>query len=203
MTASMSIEPKSCKKKKILHKATFTTYRQIRANWHWRVGPYKCHKFFHYVTLRKEGRDSSVSKATRYGLDGLEIESRWGRDFPHPSRPALGSPNLLHNGYWVFPGGKAAGAWRWPPSPSIAEVTERVELYNYSTSGPSLLFKGELYLLTLYFVRTRWLQIGRSLIRFQLVSLELFIDIKSFWSHYDPRVDSASNRNEYQDHFLG
>jgi len=29
-----------------------------------------------------------------------------------------------------------------------------------------------------------------------------FIDIKSFRSHYGPRVDSASNRNEYQEHFL-
>ena len=26
---------------------------------------------------------------TRYGLDGPGIKSRWGRDFPHPSRPAL------------------------------------------------------------------------------------------------------------------
>ena len=30
-----------------------------------------------------------------------------------------------------------------------------------------------------------------------------FFDIKSFRSHYDPGVDSASNRNEYQEHFLG
>jgi len=30
-----------------------------------------------------------------------------------------------------------------------------------------------------------------------------FIDIKYFWSHYDPGVDSASNRNEYQEYFLG
>ena len=30
-----------------------------------------------------------------------------------------------------------------------------------------------------------------------------FIDIKSFRSHYDPGVDSASNRNEYQEYFLG
>jgi hypothetical protein len=36
------------------------------------------------------GRDSSVGIATRYGLDGPGIESQWGRDFPHPSRPALG-----------------------------------------------------------------------------------------------------------------
>ena len=30
-----------------------------------------------------------------------------------------------------------------------------------------------------------------------------FIDIKSFRSHYGPGVNSASNRNEYQEHFLG
>ena len=36
------------------------------------------------------GRDSVVGIATRYRLDGPGIESRWGRDFPHPSRPALG-----------------------------------------------------------------------------------------------------------------
>ena len=30
-----------------------------------------------------------------------------------------------------------------------------------------------------------------------------FIDIKSFQSHHGPGVESASNRNEYQEHFLG
>jgi len=30
-----------------------------------------------------------------------------------------------------------------------------------------------------------------------------FIDIKSLCSRYGPGVDSASNRNEYQEHFLG
>ena len=30
-----------------------------------------------------------------------------------------------------------------------------------------------------------------------------FIDIISFRSHYGAGVDSASNRNEYQEHFLG
>jgi len=47
------------------------------------------------------------------------------------------------------------------------------------------------------------LQIGRSLVRSQLVSLEFFIDVKSFQSHYGPGVDSVSNRNEYQEYFLG
>jgi len=36
-----------------------------------------------------------------------------------------------------------------------------------------------------------------------MVSLEFFIDIKPFRSHYGPGVDSASNINEYQGHFLG
>ena len=45
------------------------------------------------------------------------------------------------------------------------------------------------------------LQIGRSLVRSQLVSLEFFIDIKSFRSHYG--INSASNINEYQEYFLG
>jgi len=36
------------------------------------------------------GRDSSVGISTRYVVGGPEIESRWVRDFPHPSRPALG-----------------------------------------------------------------------------------------------------------------
>jgi hypothetical protein len=36
------------------------------------------------------GRDSSVGIATGYGLGGPGIESRWGRDFSHTSRPALG-----------------------------------------------------------------------------------------------------------------
>ena len=58
------------------------------------------------------GQDSSVCIATGYCLDGPGIESRWRRDFPHPSRLALRPPNILYNGYRVFPGGKAAGAWR-------------------------------------------------------------------------------------------
>jgi hypothetical protein len=35
------------------------------------------------------GPGISVSVATGYGLDSPGIESRWGQDFPHQSRPAL------------------------------------------------------------------------------------------------------------------
>jgi hypothetical protein len=38
------------------------------------------------------GRDSVVGIATHYEQDGPGIETRWRRDFQHPSRPALG-PN--------------------------------------------------------------------------------------------------------------
>ena len=36
------------------------------------------------------GPGSVVGITTGYGLDGLGIEIRWGRDFFHLSRPALG-----------------------------------------------------------------------------------------------------------------
>jgi len=36
------------------------------------------------------GPGSAVGVGTHYGLDGPGMESRWGRGFPHPSRPALG-----------------------------------------------------------------------------------------------------------------
>ena len=40
-----------------------------------------------------------------------------------------GPLNLLYNGYRVFPGGKAAGAWRWPPTHLCAFVVcSRVNL---------------------------------------------------------------------------
>jgi hypothetical protein len=43
-------------------------------------------------------------------------------------------------------------------------------------------------------------QTGRLRVRFPMVSLDFFIGI---WSHSGPGVDSASNRNEYQEYFMG
>jgi len=86
-------------------------------------------------------RVSSVAVATRCGLDGPGIEPGVGEIFcTRPDQP-WGLPSLLYNGDGVFHGGKAAGVWRWLPTPNSSDIKERVELYLYSPSGT---FYGEL-----------------------------------------------------------
>jgi hypothetical protein len=80
-------------------------------------------------TLSTGSHDSSVGIATSYGLDCTGIKSRRGRDYPHLCKPTLRLTQPLVQ--WIpclFPGGKSAGAWHWPPTPSSAEVKERVAL---------------------------------------------------------------------------
>ena len=45
---------------------------------------------FQHTLILNDGPGSVFGIATGYGLDRPGIESRWGRDFPHLSRPALG-----------------------------------------------------------------------------------------------------------------
>jgi len=77
--------------------------------------------------------------AVSNGVDSPGIESRWGRDFPHPSRPTLGAtpPPPYKKGTGSFPGVKRSGHGVGHPLPFSAEVEERVEAYVYSRSGPS------------------------------------------------------------------
>ena len=65
-----------------------------------------------------------------------------------PDRP-WGLPTLQPNAYRAIPGGTAAGAWRWPPFQSSAEVI--VELYVHSSSVPSFMVTG--WILPLPFTR--------------------------------------------------
>ena len=77
-----------------------------------------CNNFIIYYTYNVSvGRDSSVSIATSYGLDGPGFESRGERDFPHPSSPALGPTQLPIQWVSCLSGCKTAGAWRSPPTP--------------------------------------------------------------------------------------
>jgi hypothetical protein len=58
-----------------------------------------------------------------------------------PDRPR-GPPNLLYNGYLVFPGGKERPGRDADPSPlSSAVGHEKVELYLYSLYGPYGLYR--------------------------------------------------------------
>jgi hypothetical protein len=99
------------------------------------------------------GTGSVVSIATGYGLDGTGNESRWGRDFPHLSRPALG-PNQppvqwvpsLSQGGKERPGRDADAS-----TPSSDVVTKD---YRYTSTPPigrmactelQCLYKGAIY----------------------------------------------------------
>jgi hypothetical protein len=97
---------------------------------------------FKATVYLKRGQVSVVVIATGYGLDGPGIESRWGRDIPYLSRPALGPPSLMYNGYRVFPGGKERLRRDADPSPPSSAVGhERVDLYLYSPYAPYNLYR--------------------------------------------------------------
>jgi len=84
------------------------------------------------------GRDSSVGIATQYGLGGPGIESRRGARFSAPVQTDPGAhPPSYTTGTGWFPGVKWPGRGVYHPPLSSAEVKERVELYLYSSFGPS------------------------------------------------------------------
>ena len=83
-------------------------------------------------------RDSSVGLATRYGAGQSGDRIPVGARFSAPVQTGLGAhPASCTMGNGSFPRVKLPGAWRWSSTPSSTEVKERVELYLYSSSGPS------------------------------------------------------------------
>jgi hypothetical protein len=65
-----------------------------------------------FVMVGEGGQNSVVRIATCYRLEGPGIESQWGQDFPHLSRPALGPTQPPVQWVLGLSGGgvKAAGA---------------------------------------------------------------------------------------------
>jgi hypothetical protein len=98
---------------------------------------------------------SVVDIVTGYGPDGPGNESQWGRDFPHLSRPALGSTQPLVQ--WV-PGlshGKEQLGHDADPSPPSSVMV--MKGYSYTSTPPigcmactepQCLYKGALFTCT-------------------------------------------------------
>jgi len=70
----------------------------------------------------------SMVKNTWTVRNRIPVETRF---FARPDRP-WGPPSLLYNGCRVFPGVRGGRGVGLTPTPSSAEVLERVELYLYS-----------------------------------------------------------------------
>jgi hypothetical protein len=79
------------------------------------------------------GPGSVVGIATGYGLGGPGIESRWGQNFPHLYRQALGPtqpPCIMGTG--SFPGVKSGRGVTLTPHPLLVPWSIKVELHLYS-----------------------------------------------------------------------
>ena len=76
-------------------------------------------------------------------MDGPGIESWWGQDFPHTSRPALEHTTI---GTESFQGVKLPGRGVGHPTSSNAEVKQSVELQIYCPSELCGLLYGDLHL---------------------------------------------------------
>ena len=85
--------------------------------------------------LPLRGRDSSVCIATRYGLDGPGIESRWGARFSAPVQTCPGAhPASCIMGTGPFPGVKRPGRGADLSPTCSAEVEGRVPLLTLRAS---------------------------------------------------------------------
>ena len=136
-------------------------------------------------------RDSIVGIATRYGLDGPCIESRWGCDFPHYPDWPWGPSSFLWNGYWVLPRVKWLGRGIDHPPPSSADVKERVQLYLYSPSGPLWPVIG--WTLPIFILMTaehfypkkaaKWIKHISAQILPQNVFVVIWVNVKQQWNH--------------------
>jgi hypothetical protein len=97
-----------------------------------------CHiQWCKYVNSYALGPGSVVGIATSYGLNRPGIESRWGRDFPHLSKPALGPTQVTVQ--WVpdLSRGTERPGRDADPSPTSSAVVKK----GYSPYGPYGLYR--------------------------------------------------------------
>ena len=83
----------------------------------------------------KGGRNGAVGIATRYGLDGLGLESRWRRDFPHPSKlqvPSWSCLQAVSKPVWHTPN----NSWWWTEKLSeTCRVSFQEKIWEISASS--------------------------------------------------------------------
>ena len=97
-----------------------------------------CTKVIRFSIVLFRGRDGSVGIATRYGLDGPGIESRWEAGFFAPVQTCPGAHLASYAmGTGTLPGVQRPGRGVGHPPPSNAEIEGRVEQYICFPSGPS------------------------------------------------------------------
>ena len=95
------------------------------------------------------------SIATGYGLDGPGIESRWGRDFLHQSRLALGpaQPPVLRvpRSFLGLKNNRRGDADPSPPSSAVVKkeqsYTSNPPVGRTACTEPQCLYKGALYVI--------------------------------------------------------
>ena len=86
-------------------------------------------------TLCRAGNNFTVVTATRYGLDGLGIETWWRQHFPNTSR----GPTQPPVGYRIFfleIGRPERGVYHSPQSSAVVKERVQLYLYLYSSSEP-------------------------------------------------------------------
>jgi hypothetical protein len=89
-----------------------------------------------HFLLRWTSHGAGIADSLRAGRAGdrIPVKAR----FSAPVQTGLGAHWIPYStGTGSFSGGKSARAWLWPPTPSSAEIKERVKLYLCSPTGPS------------------------------------------------------------------
>ena len=103
-------------------------------------------------TLYKGGTGSSVIITTDYGLDGLGIESRWGRDFPPVQTGPGAHPASCKMGTGSFPGFKCGRGVLLTTHPLLVPRSWKSRAVPLPTLSLSLSLSLSIYIYTLTYI---------------------------------------------------
>jgi hypothetical protein len=154
-----SIDQRRCAVYMAVSFIQFFSYSFGSTLYHCMCGCVLCTLLFHFVqvSLMYSGPGSSVGVAIDYGLDGPEIEFRWGRDVSAPVQTGPGAhPACCTMGTGSFPGVKYGWGMLLTTHPLLVPRSwksrdiGRVEIYLDPPSGPHRACNGVTLLYLLY-----------------------------------------------------